>query len=775
MLLLRSQPAFSGLLAAAAVLLFSLGSVAAAQDARHVWTDLAAGADAPQVDRATAPTEYRALALDFEAIAAHLAAAPEEQMPGQTDGGVLVALPLPNGEFVTYRMVESSVMQPGLQARYPNIRTYLGHEPNLRRSTVRVSVTPQGFHAMAFHPDGTFYVEPMVQHDRDHAMSYWRSTLPPRDPHLHPIDEVEPANDDFPGIDPERSERIENGEILRTYRIAIGTTFGYTSFHSSGTANVEDALAAMVVAMNRINGIYERDLAVRMLLVENNDEVIFTTSADDPYPSGISGTLLNVNQNTLDSIIGSANYDIGHVFTTAGGGLAQLRSVCTASKARGATGLPNPINDPFYVDYVSHEIGHQFGANHTFNASIGGCGANRNPGTAYEPGSGSTIMAYSGLCGVQNIQTFADDYFHNISLTEMITFMTTGAGGVCAEETPTGNAIPQPIASAGPQIPIETPFMLPGDVEYDGDPEDLTFIWEEMDLGPAGPPPGRPDWNFTPPFFRTFQPSGNSDRFFPRVERIVLGLSTLGEGLPNSTRLLRFRLTVRNNAPGGGAVQDVSIIVPSAAGAGPFVVTSQDAASNTVWYGGTEKTVEWDVANTNSSTYGAENVDILLSTNRAEDFVDGTYIVLAEAVPNNGAAVITVPNDLESSQARIFVRASNGFFFSYNTRDISLFPGTSTDQQPDRAEVSLGSVYPNPLGVAGSRGTINLSVENSQNVVVAVFDALGRQVMTLHDGPVSAGVNHQFDVPAGQLAAGTYYVRAVGDRFSEVRPMTVVH
>lgn len=760
-----------------------------AQNGRHLWTDVARS-EITQDLHPTNPVTFRAATVDLEGFFAFMTTAPLEERPGTVANGILVDIPLPNGDFATFRMVESSIMAPGLQARYPNIRTFLGQSVDTPSSIIRLSVTPHGVHAISSHEGRSFYLDPLTEVDKHITISYWLEDMPARDPHFHPVDEIMDG-----GIDPVEAERLqrlidaadeagnprfEHGHQLRIYRFAVGANYQYVNWHSQqngNSANVEDGLAAVVAVVNRVNLIYERDITVRFVLVENNDQVIFANAADDPYDNAISGTLLNQSQATLNSVIGSANYDVGHVFTRGGGGLAQVGVVCNAGgKGRAASGLPSPTTNVFAIQIVAHEIGHQFNAMHTFNASQSPCGPNRWAGSAVEPGSGSTIMSYAGSCGTQNIQGSADDYFHNHSMTQMINFITTGPGDACAQKIDLADPVPvAEIVTTGFNLPIETPFMMVGAFDYEGDATSLTFNWEGADTGPAGPPPGHAAWEGTPPFFRSVYPGTSTYRTFPRLDRIILNLPTIGEGLPQSTRLLRLRYTIRTNTPGGGAVADAAFITTVSGSAGPFVVTSQIEREH--WYPEEEYVVTWDVANTATAALGAETVDILLSPTLASQFQNGTAIVLAEGIPNNGSATISIPAGLSSGQARVFVVASEGYFYAFNTHNLTLHPNpiVSNEDDGNTNAIRLSSVYPNPVGVAGGRATINLEVDRSQDVEVAVYDALGRFVRSLHSGMLNAGVNHQFAFSAQDFASGTYYIRAVGENFIETRPMTVVH
>ena len=235
----------------------------------------------------------------------------------------------------------------------------------------------------------------------------------------------------------------------------------------------------MNTSMARVNGLFERDVCLTMELVPNNDQLIFFNGNTDPFTNNSGGTMLSENINTCNSIIGSANYDIGHVFSTGGGGVAYLGSPCGGSKAGGVTGGGSPVNDPFDVDYVAHEMGHQYGGNHTQNNSC-----NRASSAAYEPGSATTIMGYAGICA-PNLQSNSDDHFHNHSINEMVAFTVNGNGNTCASISATGNGVPTVSAGAdGLTIPSSTPFELT-ETGSDPDGDAVTYNWEQYDLGPS--------------------------------------------------------------------------------------------------------------------------------------------------------------------------------------------------------------------------------------------------------------------------------------------------
>src|SRR5690606_18618191 len=156
---------------------------------------------------------------------------------------------------------------------------------------------------------------------------------------------------------------LANNGIFRTYRLAMACTVEYAAFHvnaaglNGGTESQKKAavLAAMNVTMTRVNGIYERDMALTMQLIPNNTNIIFITS--DSFNNNNANTPIDQSQTVIDAFIGSSNYDIGHTVATHTSRLAQMYSPFSTNKARGVTGIPQPVGDPLEIAYVAHEMG----------------------------------------------------------------------------------------------------------------------------------------------------------------------------------------------------------------------------------------------------------------------------------------------------------------------------------------------------------------------------------------------------------------------------------
>ncbi len=739
------------------VAILSLGAttgVIAEGSTSLLWFDLSPEGIAPAGERVITPERFRTVALDMDGLEAFLAGVPLEGSDA-AENRAIVELPLPGGEFGRYSIVESPILAPALGARYPEIQTYAGYGIDDPTATVRLDLTPAGFHGQVISGNGTFYIDPFQRGDVTHYQSYYTRDNVSRGSlgGCTVIDEE--------GIAAEIAQlvgegRARSGTELRTYRAAVAATGEYTIYHG-GTVAL--GLAAVTTSMNRVTGIYEREVSIRMELVPNNDLIIYTNPNTDPYTNNNGSTMLGQNQSNLDSVIGSANYDIGHVFSTGGGGIAYLGVVCRSNwKARGVTGSYAPIGDNYDVDYVAHEMGHQFGSNHSFNGNAGACsGGNRNASTAYEPGSGSTIMAYAGICGSQNLQAHSDDYFLWISIQEIINYSTNSYGNGCPVVTQTGAV--EPIVEAptgGFSIPLDTPFELTASATTTGTP---TYCWEESDLGPAGHP-NSPSGNA--PIFRSFDPVESPSRTFPRLSNLLANTQTIGEILPSYSRSLSFKITVRDFQAGGVGVANDAISF-SVADAGPFLVTVPNTAVE--WPTGSQQTILWDVAGTNSAPVSCATVNILLS-------VDGGYTyphVLATGTANDGSEQVTIPWD-PTTTARVKVEAADNVFFDISNTNF-VIENTVDAEELDSTPSGL-ALYANRPNPFHPETMIRFAMPRAGEASLRIYDAAGRMVRTLLDGRLAAGSHQSLwdgkDDDGQAVSAGIYLYKlnAIGEMLS---------
>ena len=613
------------------------------------WHDVAPAAIGDTGPRLIHPLKARILALDLDALQAPLKASEP-----------VLALPMPDGGSAEFRLHETQVMHPDLAAKYPGIRTYAGRGISDPQATLRLDIGPRGLHGMILSPRGTVYIDPLARGDTRHYQSYFKHDMPPRagapDQVLLPDGALRP-------LAPQGKAAAIGGE-LRTYRLAIAADGEYSQFHDPNasllTFDKSIILAELVNVVNRVSGIYERELGIRLQLIAENDRLIFTSPLVDPYLDSQGIQMLLINTAVLNALVGPGAYDIGHVVSTGGGGVAGLGVVCGAQKGSGVTGLPNPVGDPFYVDYVAHEMGHQFGANHTFNSDAGACaGGNRNAGTAYEPGSASSIMGYAGICGEHDLQPNSDDYFHSVSFDEIIAFTQGGAGDACAALTPSANRAPSAEAGPGYTIPKLTPFELAGaGNDPDGDP--VTYQWEQFDLGPAGSP-DEPVGNA--PLFRSFPPTPSPVRVFPQLSDLLNNQHTLGEILPAEARALTFRFIVRDNrfAPDGGGVASDTTELQVAGNAGPFRITAPNGPAD--YDGSGNVKLQWDVAGTDQPPVSCATVDVYYSKDGGRSFPE----LLLASTANDGEETVKIPG---AEGARLKLKCSGNVFFDVSDADL---------------------------------------------------------------------------------------------------------
>lgn len=690
-------------------------------------------------DRKAIPDKFTLFELRTNELKAVLATAPTRK--SGLSSSTIISLPTNNGELEAFRVFEASVFSDGLKAKYPGIDSYVGQGIDDPTAIARFSVSSGGVNVMVSSPNyATIYVDPYTT-DHKFYIQYSRDNVGPNPTPFacaveSSIDAQLPASP---------AARNADDGMLRTFRLVIGGTGEYSTYHWNdqgvpASAPDADKIAAVLVGMNttmtRVNGVFERDVAITMEIVPNNDEMVFLNAATDGYTNNSPTALLGENQAKCDAIIGNANYDIGHVFSTQGGGVAQLRSPCvTGSKARGVTGIPTPKGDFYDIDYVAHEMGHQYGGNHPQNNNC------QRSSVSIEPGSASTIMGYAGICP-PNVQNNSDDYFNGVSIIEMWNNISTG-NSTCAAQTATNNDPPVITSTGGFFAPRSTPFVLRGVATDPNAGNVLTYCWEQVDTTPAPMPPVATSTGG--PLFRSLDPTTEPDRYMPALATVIGGSTqSTWEVVPSVQRAMSFRLTVRDNVLNGGASASALTGVTTIDGTGPFVVTSQTSATED-WEIGTNQTVTWDVAGTDLPPIDTQNVDILVSTNGGLDF----DYELATGVPNNGTYDFVVPNIPNSTQARVMVLGAGNVFYNVNSTNFitSGVLGT-TDSTLDNL-----AVWPNP-----STGIVNVSFTTvSEKVSVTLYDIRGREVATT-DYNASTGATFTQNVDYSAFQSGMYFM-----------------
>jgi hypothetical protein len=685
------------------------------------------------------PSSFRVFSLDQAAIRAFLKNAPMEFTAEARANPYVITLPMPDGKFARFRIEESPVMEQGLAEKFPEITTYRGYGIDDPTATVRFDLTSSGFHSMVLSAGETVLIDPYAKDDTENYISYFKNDAYRTGEFIcdfkEPNKNIFKVEDNFSHPFGE-FENVVSGTTLRTYRLALAADFEYCAVFGGTVAG---AMTAMTTTMNRVNGVYERDLAIHMNMVANNNLIVYAasstncggggcTSGTDPYTNTNGSTMLTQNQSNLTTVIGTANYDIGHVFSTGGGGVAVLNGPCTAStKAEGVTGSPSPSGDGYDIDYVAHEMGHQFGANHTFNGTASNCGGgNRSAASAYEPGSGITIMAYAGICGNQDLAAHSIDTFHVKSLEAIVAYSQTGNGNTCDVETPTGNTVPAVSVVGGPSwnIPINTPFALTASAT-DANGDSITYDWEEYDLGAtAGSTVPNTDAGGAMPIFRPYLPSTSGTRYFPSLTYILnnanvppstsgscpAGSCLTGELLPTITRAMTFQVVARDNRANGGGINTATATVNVTATSGPFAVTVPN--TNVSWSGNTNQTVTWNVASTTGAPVSAANVKISLSTNGGTTFPT----VLIASTPNDGTQSVLIPNS-PTTTARIKVEGVSNIFFDISNTNFTI-------TQPTAANVSIGGrvITQNGYGISNARVFLT---STSGEVISAGTNAFG--------------------------------------------------
>ncbi len=701
-----------------------IASVSAQSSVANYWTksSQSAVANVTKVNRSSQPATSQIFNLDINAFKTALVGAPVRgEITGKSN--VIVEFPTADGKMESYRVLESPIMEPALAATLPTIKTYVAQGIDDPTAYMRFSVTSFGLHTMSLSGKrSTSYIDPYTT-DLSSYIVYDRSSLGV-DP--QPFECLTPQDETLPSLKQRDMDDIEavDDQKFRTFRLAQTCTAEYGNIFATTPGNeFNDIMTQINITINRVNSVYEIDLGTTLILIANQSALVFWGSTGaDPW----NGEYNTTTQNFLNSTLANGDYDIGHNFNTSGGGNAGcIGCVCVnGQKGSGMTGRANPTGDPFDIDYVAHEMGHQFGGYHTMNT----CSRSGSGQTEVEPASGSSIMGYAGICGT-NVQPNSDAHFNYVNIRDISANIKPGGTSTCASELTTTNNPPTANAGNDYTIPRSTAFILEGTATDADGLSSLTYEWSQNDPTQA-PSNAAPQSTWTVgPMYRAKMPIASPDRYMPQLTDVIAGnLTPTWEVTPSVGRTMNFSFMVRDNEINGAQTADDLMQVTVAGGAGPFTVTSQTTA--VTWNEGTTEQITWNVANTTAAPVSTPNVDIFLS-------LDGglTYpTTLATGVPNNGTANVLVPSGSATTTARVMVRGAGNIFYALNSSDFSIvasefvmsfLPGATTSDLCAPGSATYNFTYNTFLGfnqvttfsASGNPGgtTVTFSPTTAQN------------------------------------------------------------
>lgn len=704
------------------------------------------------------PAQYKLFTLSESDFAATL----QQLQPAKNYSTTIIYLPVANGNVEKFSIKESTVMEPELQAKFSTIKTFVGQGIDDASKTVALSYTKLGLHASIMIADGkTMYINPVNNTQKLYAV-FARTDEDKSAMKFKCETEFGVTAKALNQVAP--SGNIDDGK-LRTYRLALCTTGEWSLFFINGSEqthydSINTVLSALTVDLVRANQVYERDFGVHMNFVKNEDTLIFLNPSKDPF------TVSNLNsacQQTCDSRIKNSGYDIGHVLHRGGdnGNAGCIGCVCTSGeKGSGFSTYSRPdLADYFVIDYWTHEMGHQYGANHTFTFSI------ELTNAQIEPGSGSTIMGYAGITGSTDVQKHSDDVFSTASIAQASAYIKTGGGSGCSAITKTGDHAPSANAGDDKIIPMLTPFVLTGSGSDVDDEDNLSYIWEQIDAYESGSKTFPSASAKTGPVFRSFNYKKSKQRTFPSDSTVLRGaVSSKWETLSSVNRDLNFRFTVRDNHTGGGNNKSDDVLIKVTTAAGPFTVTSPNAAVS--WAAGSIKRIKWDVANTNTAPVKCTNVKIVISTDGGKTF----KYVLKESTPNDGDEKVLIPN-VVTSKARIAVEAVDNIFFDYSDKDFTI-TNSAVAAEPEEENVitannSYSTVKPNP---AKDFFTVTFN-KPARNVSLVLSDVNGRTMLARNIQSIMKGKTETIQLR--NFVSGTYFLKIITEDGTQTEKVIV--
>ncbi|WPR72104.1 zinc-dependent metalloprotease family protein [Flavobacterium sp. NG2] len=581
---------------------------------------------------------------------------------------VEISIPNKNGDLEKFTVSEYSNFEPELQDKFPDIRAYEGKGITDNKARLNFSLSPKGIQTIILRADNaTEFIETYSEDPSLYVVISSKTRNKGELPLSCKTEDVALNKD----LLSKTAKISSNNKVFKTLRLALSCTGEYARYFGGPTATTADALAGMNATMTRVNAIFNRDLAVKLNIIANNNLIIYTNPATDPYSnaSSLDNWALEL-QNTLTTVITNSGYDIGHLFGASGGGgnAGCIGCVCINpsvsdpyGKGSAYTSPSNgkPEGEAFDIDFVAHEMGHQLGANHSFSYEIEGTGV------SVEPGSGSTIMGYAGVTEQYDIQAYSDSYFAYANILQIQNNLATKS---CPTSTTITNNPPQINAGADYTIPKGTAFILKG-TGSDSDGDTITYCWEQNDSATSA----NKDNSYAVstktngPLFRSIAPANSPTRYMPPYSNVLANkLTSSWESVSNVARTLHFVLTGRDNAAMGTAqTNSDEMIVTVSGNIGPFAITSQNS-EDIEWPQGSNQTITWSVNNSNTLA-GAANINIKLSYDGGLTFPT----ILASNTPNDGSEIVTVPNVTEKN-CRILIEPVNNIFYAVNSKSFAI-------------------------------------------------------------------------------------------------------
>ena len=716
--------------------------------------------------------------IDFTDISQKLKTTKSEKTLGfgnLAKSDLVISLPLLGGESVNFKMVEYSIIPENTKT---DIKTFYGEKVGDPSITCRLTLTKEKMMVSIQKNGETIIIE----------RSKGSTSADDYEVFVQKVSSALCGNIE---------EQVKNGRVgeakgissysygttLKIYRLAlIVTNEFYADYVNDSGVNAE-----VVAIVNNLNGIYEKEVAVRLILAvpinpASSNFFHRKTETTATYYQSLSSVNAEINLR-----FGNVNFDVGHCIHNSGGGVAGLGIVCNSgSKGNGWSGSTTSSS----VLLMAHELGHQFNAPHTFNGTVtGNCSVgNRSSSSAYEPGSGSTIMSYFGTCFSTgyDLSGSATGYFHTNSLENISAYIvntSSNKGGTCGTSVSTGNVAPVANAGTAFTIPKNTPFKLIA-TGSDADGDVLTYTWEQYnngavsDTGRLGHTANGTGINAvnstTAPLFRSKQ-STSSQRYFPNLAFIMNNANNPvdieGEDLSNVSRVLNFRVTVRDNRSGGGGANCSAVAVTVDATKGPLSVTSPNTAVTIP--AGTNQTITWAVNSTNSLS---ANVKILLSIDGGNSFP----FTLLTSTPNDGSQSVTIPSNVpNTNMARIIVASNNSTTAEFFDASDANFSISST------CVVKSSSICSeSPLIAQEGQATLNLGLSSvvgnlvSNNVkLLSASPTTNRPLINYSDSSHTACQNSGSRISVlftfRVSKTGNYVILAKGDNGAGFQPFSV--